>query len=108
MNLTLLEQVRLCARAMGLEVREYSGNDDWHTIREVNGLAGDSYWPITNDIQVMALARRFMLEVNFFHGHVCIGYTAEFQYHTFNDESINHAIVECVAKIQQEKEKGNK
>lgn len=58
-ELSELDMVRICARAMNLDVREVSQNEPQHTVRMVSH--GNSYWPITRPEQAWALANRFPL-----------------------------------------------
>lgn len=101
--MTLLEQVRLCAKAMELDVVDFPSSPRvWLTPKQFEP-EPSLYWPITNDAQAMDLAKKFMLSVNFFEGYVSLGYGTTRLYRSFSDESINHAIVECVAKLQKDK-----
>jgi hypothetical protein len=99
-----LDQVRLCAKAMGCEVWEASQNKPCHTIRFLHPVnADDQYWPITNDAQAMALVKRFMLKIDAFTGTAEISWDGNVKFKTYSDLSLNHAIVECVALMQSEK-----
>jgi len=97
-----LEITRLCAEAMGIK----SQLIDSALGRFYAHPGGYLYDPLHDDTQAMALAKRFMLEVDFFAGQAQKGeYTKLSERFTcWNDESINYAICECVAKMQQAKE----
>jgi hypothetical protein len=99
-GIPILEQVALCGEAIGLNWTIFENSDIQNTIRFLDGDAelGNfvSYWPIENDQQAMELVKYFMLNVNGFTN------TASFNFNdlctTTSDDSLNHAIVECVAK----------
>lgn len=98
MTMTDLEMTRLCAEAMGDLCLEHTEE----------GYLLSSYWqrkydPIHDDAQAMALAKKFMLDVDFFSGTVSRDFSGEERFTTHSDESINRAIVECVAKMQKAK-----
>lgn len=98
--MTELEMTVAVAGAMLFDYYTVSNNHPQHTIRIKYRLGpNENYWPITNDAQAMAIAKKFMLKLDFFVG------SAEFTdfgdgadvFRRFSDESINRAIVECVA-----------
>ena len=112
-GLTELEQVRLCAIAMGLNFHEVSHNDPERTIRLMyipgNQLCTpgyDCFWPIKNDVQAMAIAKRFVLKLDLFAGAAELPFPRtndmgnESNYTAFSDVSINYSIVECIAEMQ--------
>lgn len=99
--MTDLEMTRLCAKALGLEVRDVEESvdgDTWVAVLAFDD--GETYEPLHNDAQAMALAKRFMLDVDFFAGAVSTPPSATNHFTTYCDESINRAIVECVAKMR--------
>ena len=63
-----VQQAVLCAQAMGLQYALMTVNRPEHTVRILQDGHNVSYWPQGNDQQAMALARRFMLELDFFVG----------------------------------------
>ena len=109
-SMPLVEQVKLCAKAMGLEYTEVSKNHPEWTVRIKNsahcGIGADQYWPITIEAQAMALVKRFMLTINAFAGMAELPEGVHKNLHTsFSDESVNHAIVACIASMQAAKNK---
>jgi hypothetical protein len=113
LHMTELEQVRLCALAMNLPFREVSHNEPQHTIRimhipgdPVFVSSNDSFWPFTNDLQMIVIAKRFMLHLDLFAGMAELPFArpdehgVETKYTSYSDVSINHAIIECIATMQ--------
>jgi hypothetical protein len=111
--MTDLELVKACAEAMGLPLLPAYDKGDirYRHQSDDNGLmvATDaqhyftergSYDPLHDDAQAMALARRFMLEVDFFVNSASTPPSAERQSIHYCDENINRAICECVAKLR--------
>jgi|GEM_PF-3860026 len=90
-EISLSDQVKLCAEAMGLDAAGSVG-----------------YCPITNELQAMALIKRFMLHVDAFAGMAELpeGIHPD-QHRSFSDESadesINYAIVHCISLMQSAK-----
>ena len=102
--MTEVEMVELCAEAMGYEYVVVSNNTPQHTIRRRFKVGvNESYYPLTDDADAMALVKRFMLVVDAFSGIAMFPFDDATNYKTFSDESINYAIVECVAKMQKDR-----
>lgn len=82
-----LMMTELCAQAMGVALM---GSDVplWN--------------PLKDDAQAMALVKKFMLEVDAFSNCVDLPALRDPKgiYTTYSDESLNRAIVECIAKMQ--------
>lgn len=99
-----IEMVKLCAAAMGLEVREVTMNAPEHTIRLMRP-SGIDYWPFKNDEQAMALVKRFRLDISALFSEdkddawMVRGTVSGWE--RTQDVSLNRAIVACVAKMQQ-------
>lgn len=108
--MTDIDTTRLCAEAMGY--KDFRALPDGHfTGRNLRyEVLGEHGWalydPLQYDAQAMALAKRFMMEVDFFAGAASIKKpgASGWGYIAFSDDSINRAIVECVAKMQAEKQ----
>lgn len=104
--MTDLEMTKLCAEAMGLDWEAEQKRMADRDGKWLNGYETPRYDPLTNDAQAMALAKRFMMEVDFFAGAASIKKpgASGWGYIAFSDDSINRAIVECVSKMQAEKQ----
>jgi len=88
-TMTDLKATRLCAEAMGYA--DYTPHCAW-------------YQPLHDDEQCMELVKRFMLEVDAFSGMAKLQSIAgQDSFQEFSDESLNHAVVYCVAKMQAAK-----
>lgn len=98
--MTDLEMTKLCAGAMGYDYAVLNPADA--SFVYCHGTGPGEYAPLRNDAQAMALARRFMMTLDFFAGHAALPIPGSFgeRHSTFSDESINRAIVECVAAMQ--------
>ena len=110
--MTDLEMTKLCADAIGHHAiggwQEQAPNAPclwcykvWPDPEDNGGIF--KFDPINDDAQAMALAKRFMMDVDFFSGSASIPSLSPHGGHkfiAFSDESINRAIVECVAKMQ--------
>lgn len=100
--MTDLELTRLCAQAMGYEQRQvasihsFQGYDAFETV----DATGVVYWPLTNDVQAIALVKKFKLG---------LAYSGYWSAYAPGDSAngfstyLNRAIVECVAKMQAAK-----
>ena len=93
-----LELTKRCAEAMGLTIESKQLPDA--SLQCMDGHRRVWYWPLTDDAQAMALVKKFLLGITppqVAHGTWAVsgdcggsvGY------------SLNRAIVECVAKLQQ-------
>lgn len=102
-----LVATKLCAEAMGEDYFRQPIRDVVLGDCVIRGNTVHAGWnPITNDAQAMALARRFMMTLDLFAGAASIpnltgSDCSAHRFIAFSDESINRAIVECVAKMQQ-------
>ena len=108
--MTDLEITKLCAEAMGIAIREVSQNKPEATLR----IGGVNYWPLKNDVQVMAMVKKFNINLTcpFFeksaypvswHAAMFVPmYEPQSQYFSINYD-LNRAICECVANMQKEK-----
>ena len=98
--MTDLEITRLCAEAMGCIVFEPVGTQ-WDA-KMPNGAWLCNYDPLHDDVQVMALAKRFTL--------CCLWGGTDWEVNHYGEGTalnadLNRAICECVAKIQATKAK---
>ena len=106
--MTDLEITKLCADAMGLEVAEQLGMMmSLNTQYEIA-----IYDPLHNDAQVMALVKKFNLEIFYEKEHpddpwlvnCCKYHAAKYSDSVMaNSLDLNRAICECVAKMMQAK-----
>ena len=109
-----LELTRLCAEAMGLRVFVDAYGD--MCIEQLDILSADNvaYRPLHDDAQAMALVKKFSLRLErggksgiIGVSHVarrwCVrGDTVDpFEHEAWDEEDLNRAICECVAKMQQ-------
>lgn len=93
--MTDLKMTKLCAEAMGFQV---IGGDFhcWYDDKNEQHLG--AYEPLHDDAQAMALVKKL---------HISIGHLQSKRWIAHKDgievwnESLNRAIVECVAKIQE-------
>lgn len=84
--MTDLKMTQLCAEALLPNVWAHG---EWN--------------PLHDDAQAMALMKRFMLDIDAFVGMAQLGYGDGDRFTSYSDESLNRAIVECVAKMQAAK-----
>jgi len=107
-----LEITKLCAEAMGLRWTMPSGTGStgcqyvWVPLPEDHPSWDGGqmmYDPLHDDAQAMALAKRFMLDVDFFSMSAYRDFEGEERFGSHSDESVNRAICECVAKMQKSK-----
>ncbi len=110
--MTDLEMTRLCAEAMGYEVREPDLYPVWivceQDVRESwsasTGEPVRRYDPLHDDAQAMALVKKFDLSIDTMAARQ-LGWCVETSHgsnRTINTD-LNRAIVECVSKMQQAK-----
>ena len=104
--MTDLEMTRLCEKAMGLDsekedARRKRLDGAWRTYQETE------YDPLHNDAQAMALVKKFYLDIEC-HSNEPIWtvlYDDNARYSKVREcSNLNLAIVECVAKMQAQKE----
>lgn len=94
-----IEMVRLCAAAMEIPISEASGNQPQHLFR-IGNVGGSSYWPLTDDVQAMSLAKRFMLKLDLFAGSASLPQeSCNNLYLRYDEDSINRAIVMCISDM---------
>ena len=101
--MTDLEITRLCAEAMGVtyEVHPIRGKIlrywfmDGNTEREFN--------PLYNDAQAMALVKQMQLFIMPEHEGLNWAVSDKSDHEIVNDDDLNRAICECVAKMQTAK-----
>lgn len=98
--MTDLEMTRLCAEAMGFKLVYPDENSLPFAIE--SDLGSGLYDPLNDDVQAMALVKKFELDIliaaeggrwlvgSWVGGHDIAG---------ADDPDLNHAIVECVAKM---------
>jgi hypothetical protein len=107
-----IEMTKLCAEAMGLEIGITPSPDEYVTAETLSGMVWINnrfgvgvYDPLEEDEQAMALAKRFMMKLDFFAGAASMPNfsSTDDPGIAFSDESMNRAIVECVAKMQAAK-----
>src|SRR5690349_8056968 len=102
--MTDLEMVKLCADAMGIKVIKFSRNDPSCTYRLEDG---KNYYPPHDDAQAMALVKKFRLLIapGVEQGKDIWSSQGDLEDSYAESESLNRAIVECVAKMQAAKER---
>lgn len=101
--MTNLELTKLCADAMGLHRATWSDPNIFHVEEVVssNERCENTYDPLTDDAQVMALVKKFELETRY--NKMASTWVATPSYEPepwCPDENLNRAICECVAKMQ--------
>lgn len=114
--MTDLEITKLCAEAMGLHYKTHENNDDVnfnfpgvYLYDDGANMWHESYSPLYDDAQAMALLKRFRLEI-------FGAYAPRWSVTRLNDDvaqvaptiqsaDLNRAICECVAKMQKERGK---
>lgn len=110
-----LEITRLCAEAMGCAVHATDGLGLEHVYIDhpVPGRDGKTfgttlYDPLHDDVQAMALVKKFQLEIGWHtNGHASVNFpTDNLEQQWIDGDTLNRAIVECVAKMQQRARKG--
>jgi hypothetical protein len=98
----LIKQTKVCADAMGIDVRPYPNNNIHHYWRI--GETRTPYDPAHNGSQCMALIKRFTLRVDAFSGYCGMPYLNNVNtgclYETYDNESVNYAVLGCVAARQ--------
>lgn len=112
--MTDLEATRLCAQAMGYRLERMAESEKWR-LRDSDGdvVAGlgagwkylVSYDPLHDDAQAMALIKRFGVATYIVHGGNWTADMPELARSVAN-QSLNAAIVYCVAQMQDSKESG--
>ena len=104
--MTDLEMTRLCAEAMELPIGEVAYPDDKIWISCGKDRQGISlfyiYAPLSDDVQAMVLVKRFRVHCQYGWDHWGAQPAVAGAISTQNDD-LNRAIVECVAKMQQAK-----
>ncbi len=96
--MTDLEMTKLCAEAMGFDKTYSFYGEKWFE-RAVKR----SWHPLENDDQAMALVKKFGLRIEPI--EVVFGVSPfEWQVGETRNPDLNRAIVECVAKMQKEKQ----
>ena len=105
--MTDLEMTRLCAEAMAMNVREsYWAGVGAKVLETDEWMDGADHYrrydPLHDDAQVMALVKKFKLQVlpNPAHGGWWIAVANK---DANGNDDLNRAIVECVAKMRAEK-----
>jgi len=110
--MTDLEMTRLCAEAMGITYRVSHDRRSGEFV-EINtgrdpGNEGE-YDPLHDDAQAMALVKKFRLDIAFLFspeptkGRWAVRGTPD-GWEISRQRDLNHAIVECVARIQEDKQ----
>jgi hypothetical protein len=101
-ELTLVQKVSFCAKAMGYDYQVELSDDD-KPDKVVLLFTGERYWPLTNEFQAMELAKKFYMTLSFFDNSAVVEHPVDGtmdQTKTFSNETINHAIVDAVIKYQ--------
>ena len=93
--MTDLEMTRLCAEAMGLTIEQQGYETRAIKVRE----HWPTYDPLRDDAQAMALVKKFPWQA--FMALTDLGYGKSWS--PLGNE-FNRSVVECAAKMQQEKE----
>lgn len=96
-ELTTVDKVKLCALFMGIKFKIAPSNQDQHLIRTND--VSKSYWPVTNDDQMLALAKHANLVLDFKSNVV----TDTDIISTTQDVNINLAVVNSVSYYMFEK-----
>lgn len=107
-KMTDLEMTKLCAEAMKYEVNQKYPPHESITAAPLWGYI-DGIWtmyrPLEDDDQAMALMKKFRLTILADHGEYdnkwCVSFNWE--YPGSINESLNRAIVDCVARMQAKK-----
>ena len=102
--MTDLEMTRLCAKAMGYTLTEMdTPRGKLPLLMEGNVLIGSTYDPLHDDARAMVLVKKFQILIGTDDEH----WTAFIPKvgRSIHNHDLNQAIVECVAKMQLEKEK---
>jgi hypothetical protein len=107
--MTDLEMTKLCAEAMGRRIEWIRGFDGAVFVYDPQDpIIQEDYDPLHDDAQVMALVKKF--EIAIWLGEDHVWFTSievsrppkEWEVRSSN-KALNHAIVECVAKMQAAK-----
>lgn len=105
--MTDLELTKVCADRMGITVQliskpEFSyAEHPYYCIPTLSDAPNPIYDPLHNDVQAMAMVKRLKLSVGFNGGWVCMAADERGMIISgaFHHETINRAIVECVASL---------
>ncbi len=105
--MTDLEMTKLCAEAIGIKVADDNGVLLYGPFRDnEGGSVFETYEPLDDDAQCMALMKRFCLDITPHNDGDHIVFFVR-QFNTLSDrqpsvenDDLNRAIVECVAKMQ--------
>lgn len=112
--MTDLEMTKLCAEAMGYEdilsgpapgysdVKIVSFSSQFSSIH-FHGRAGFPYNPLHDDAQAMALVKKLGVEIGWTGYAHSMDWTVEVNGVEIVNKNLNRAIVECVAKMQKDK-----
>ena len=118
--MTDLELTKACAEAMGLRVqliaepKFHFADCPYYCIPTPTEAPNPKYDPLHDDTQAMALVKKFHLHIGYndinkswYVAETLAWWKAFLDKSVFNTD-LNHAIVECVAKLQQAKQEGGK
>lgn len=100
--MTDLEMTRLCAESMGIEVALLPDGSAYE-IPNLSDYPNEYYDPFHDDDQVMALVKRHHVALGW--NHPGWGAFRQDIKRWVNDDDLNRAIVECVAKMRAAKVK---
>ena len=105
--MTDLEITRLCAEAMGYSkiIRLGDAVHDARGFSSTVRTRPEPYLPLTNDAQAMMLVKKFQMRLQEPEGETDKRWRVTIwdPKHVSKDADLNHAICECVAKMEQAK-----
>ena len=97
--MTDLELTKACAERMGIRISGLPLRDYYHPLND--GIAIVSQSILDGDAQCMAMVKKFRLSVGFNGGWECtaVDERGMIIFGAFHHETLNRAIVECVARL---------
>ena len=103
--MTDLEMTKLCAEAMGIAVVSEGPQSEPTEFWLFESGVGEwsEYDPLQDDAQAMALVRKMELDISHCEPSGWIVFSGDGDGIDATAETLNHAIVECVAKMQKAK-----
>ena len=105
--MTDLEMTKLCAKAMGYtDISEIEfPNDPRRYVSAMDQKRGLLWNPLQYDAQAMALVKKFELEIGWMAtGRASVNFPNEEGPNWIEADTLNRAICECVAQMQQNKD----
>lgn len=95
---TDVEDARLCAQSLPIPVIAASLNDPEHTLRWVGSGGNQSWWPFTNDKQLMMLIKAHQPDIEAPY-HID-GWKVTLGDIWVRDDDLNRAVVQVIAEVQ--------